>query len=429
MWGNALRSKTTRKISIASAVAGCVAALVVTTMSVVSAPATAATWSPPAGAFFNNPTGNSAQRNYVVSRINNSIRHSPRGSYIRFVTYNLDRSDTVSLLIAAHKRGVHVQILVNRKMWSGGEQTLAKRIGTKRHRPSFIYGCGGACRGGTKGNLHIKIHSFTQVGTKRNIVISSSGNLGGGAAGAQWNDGQTIYASSGLWKTWIRMFNELRADRKASPRYVSWTGGGTSVGFQRKRPGATNDEIYARGSGDRVVDRLRQVGCRAPRGYGTKGRTLLRVHMYAWYSRRGERIADEIVRLKKRGCVVRVIGSVTSDAVYRKLKRVGIPVRDAAWDWGRKKSTGGDKIVYGSRCYSHYKWMSVNGAFSGKGTFSVWTGSENWSPPSFSNDEVTFRFTSKRYYDAYAGRFNKMWDSSRATHKVYSKPKSRPCST
>lgn len=427
MWVNLLRSKTTRRISIASAVAGCVAALVMATMSVVSTPATAAPWSPPAGPFFNNPTGSAAQRNAVVSRINNSIRYSVRGSYIRFVTYNLDRGDTVNQLIAAHKRGVHVQILVNRKMWSSGERKLAATLGTKRHRPSFIYGCAGACRGYSKGNLHIKIHSFTQVGSKRNIVINSSGNLGGGAAGSQWNDAQTIYASASLWRTWLRMFNELKADRKATPRYVSWTGGGTSVGFQRTRPGATSEEVYARGSGDRVIDRLRRVGCRAPKGYGTKGKTILRIHMYAWYSRRGERIADEVVRLKKRGCVVRAIGSVTSDTVYRKLKRVGIPVRDAAWDWGQKKSTSGDNIVYGSRCYSHYKWMSVNGSFGGRGTNSVWTGSENWSPPSFSNDEVTFRFTSKTYYNAYTDRFNKMWNSSKATHKVYSEPRYRPC--
>ena len=71
--------------------------------------------------------------------------------------------------------------------------------------------------------------------------------------------------------------------------------------------------------------------------------------------------------------------------------------------------------------------MSVNGRFNDRGTFSVWTGSENWSPPSFSNDEVTFRFTSKTYYQAYTARFNKMWDSSRATHRIYWQPKTRPC--
>lgn len=427
MWVNALRSRTTRKISIASAVAGCVAALVMATMSVVSTPATAATWTPPAGPFFNNPTGDSTQRNFIVHRINNSIRYAAKGSYIRFVTYNLDRADTVKHLIAAHKRGVHVQILVNRKMWSSGERNLAAQLGTRRSRPSFIYGCAGACRGYDTGNLHIKIHSFTQIGSKRNVIINSSGNLGGGAAGSQWNDAQTIYANDSLWKTWLRMFNELKADRKASPRYVSWSGGGTSVGFQRTRPGTTSDEIYARGTGDRVIDRLRLIGCSAPSGYGTKGKTILRIHMYAWYGRRGERIADEVVRLKKRGCVVRVIGSVTSNVVYRKLRAVGIPARDAAWDWGQKKSTSGDNIVYGSRCYSHYKWMSVNGRYADRGTYSVWTGSENWSPPSFSNDEVTFRFTSKSYYTAYTARFNKMWDSPRATHRIYLEPKSRPC--
>ena len=171
MWGNVLRSRTTRKISIASAVAGCVAALVVATMSVVSTPASAATWSPPAGPFFNNPTGDATQRNFIVHRINNSVINAPAGSYIRFVTYNLDRADTVKHLIAAHKRGVHVQILVNRKMWSSGERNLAAELGTRRSRASFIYGCAGACRGYDTGNLHIKIHSFTQIGTKRNVII------------------------------------------------------------------------------------------------------------------------------------------------------------------------------------------------------------------------------------------------------------------
>lgn len=427
MWGNTVRLLGTKRVMLGSAAGACVAALVVALMSVTS-PAQAYTWAPPQGPVFNNPHGNVSDRYRVVNKINNSIKYAPRGSTIRFATYNLDRMDSSKLLIAAHRRGVHIQVVLNDNFYPRAVKNLVAEVGKNRHRPSFVHICSGSCRSGDKGNLHIKIYSFSKVGPRSNVMISSSANLATAGASSQWNDADTIYANSSLWKLWVREFNELKADRRTSPRFISYNSGSTSVGYQRPMTGRATTDTYGRGTGDRALDRLKKIGCSAPAGYGSRGRTVLRIAMYAWYDARGERLARQVAALKRHGCNVKATVAVTSKQVIGILKGAHVPVRVADWDWGQKQSTSGNSIVYGSRCYSHYKWMSVNGRFNNKGTFSVWTGSENWSPPSFSNDEVTWQFNSKSYYKQYGNRFNTMWSSNNATHSTkVVHPTRRPC--
>jgi phosphatidylserine/phosphatidylglycerophosphate/cardiolipin synthase-like enzyme len=201
---------------------------------------------------------------------------------------------------------------------------------------------------------------------------------------------------------------------------VTYTSDGLSAHFQRP--------VLARSSGDAVLDRLRRIGCRAPAGYGDSDRrTVVRINMYAWYGARGERLARAVAALPRAGCRVRVIGSVISAQVVRILKGARIPVRAADWDFGRKLSTSGDKIIFGPRCYSHLKYLTVNGRWDGRGAKVVWTGSENWSAPALSSDEVTLQVHDTAVVQAYDRRFEAMWGSPNATHRTGIQPTRRPC--
>ncbi len=73
------------------------------------------------------------------------------------------------------------------------------------------------------------------------------------------------------------------------------------------------------------------------------------------------------------------------------------------------------------------KSVTVNGAYDGHGDRLVWAGSENWSPPGLSSDEVTFEIHDARTVKAYNDQFARMWDSTRATHRVGIEPTTRPC--
>ena len=105
-----------------------------------------------------------------------------------------------------------------------------------------------------------------------------------------------------------------------------------------------------------------------------------------------------------------------------------IPVRAADWDWGEKRSlVDEDAFVYGARCYSHLKVMTVNGAFRGAPARTVFTGSENWSPPGLSSDEITLEIRNAAVLKAYNDRWWRMWGSRNATHRTGIEPTRRPC--
>jgi len=418
---------------ILAAVVAVISGLLVAAPAVLpsrSGAAEAAQWRPPIGPVFNNPAGKAKARQRVVQRIKDAIAHTPKGETIRISTYSFDLEQVGKLLVKAHNRGVHVQVLANDNYVSGLEKRLQRRFGKNVKKPTFLRICKGSCRGsGSKGNLHIKIASFTRTGSARNVIISTSGNLSHGGVNAQWNDGYTLIGKTDLFKTWVKLFNQLKLDKKASPRYVSYSSARVNAAFQRKLARAQGGTVVARkASSDSVVSRLRKIGCAAPKGYGVKHKTAIRINMRAWYGNRGLKIAAVVAKLKKKGCTVKVIGSGMSAPVRKRLTKVGIPVRYGDWDYGHHPSVvDEDNVVYGARCYDHLKYMTVNGKYSGKGTRSVWTGSENWSAPSLGNDEVVFRFPVNSYYRAYLNRFNLMWGNHNMTHPVGQHPTRRPC--
>lgn len=386
-----------------------------------------AAWLPATGPVFNDPTGRPAQRRQVVKRVHQAIRHTPAGATIRVATYNIDRSDTADLLLQARARGVAVQVVVNDNLVNPVIKRLQRRLGRNPSRSSFLVICKAACRNGSRtGNLHMKVYAFTQSGAARSVVINSSSNLGRAAANGQWNDAITVYGDDTLFAAWVAVFDQLKRDRPAAPRYVSYESDTLRADFQRPGGPAPGRVVVAR-SGDPQLRRLRQVGCRAPAGYGAGGRSVVRVNMYAWYGARGERLARELASMRREGCQVAVIGAVVSAPVVGILRRAGIAVRAADWDWGEKPATSGEEIVFGSRCYSHLKYVTVNGLFRGRGTRVVWTGSENWSAPGLSSDEVTFEVHDAAAVRAYDAQWWRMWRSPRATHRTGSKPTSRPC--
>ncbi|MCR1782390.1 hypothetical protein KVF89_07590 [Nocardioides carbamazepini] len=397
------------------------------------APTTAAAddpWLPTAGPVFNNPMGGVKARTKVVRQVHRAIRHTPPGATIRIATYNIDRRDTARLLLKAHRRGVQVQVVVNDNIVGKVIRGLRAELGGNRKAGSFLYVCTASCRSGSPaGNLHLKVYSFSQTGAARSVVISSSSNLGYGAAAGQWNDAFTVYGDDALFDAWTTLFQQLKRDKVANPRHLEYRGELVGVDFQRLR-GAQRSQVLLRGKGtaDPQLKRLRQVECAAPGGFGDgQGHTLVRVNMYAWYAGRGEALARELASMRAEGCDIAVVGSVVSGPVVRILQKAGIPVRIADWDWGEKLSTAGDDIVFGSRCYSHLKYVTVNGTFRGAAGQVVWTGSENWSPPGRSSDEVTFEIRDPAVVAAYDTQWQKMYASNRITHRPGVQPRSRPC--
>lgn len=389
-------------------------------------------WRPPLGPVFNNPIGTSAQARAIVTRVIAAIQHTQRGETIRIAVYSFDRADVAYWLRKAKERGVRVQMVVNAAVMSSVARKLQKALGSNPRRNSFLVACSGACRSaGDGGNLHVKVYSFSRTGGARALVIVSSGNLTSKAVYRQWNDSVAVANDTGLFKAWVAMFTQIKNQRRVGPRTITYStaSGAFSSWMSRVAPTAsratTTVARYA-ATTDPVVQRLRKVGCVAPAGYGVGGRTVIRVTMYAMFKTRGEAIARELARLKRAGCRIKMILSVPGGYTTRILQKAGIPLRSADWEFAERDPQLEDGIGgYGPRIYSHLKVMALNGRYAGKGTRTVWTGSENWSAISFANEEITLQLNSTAIYRAYLAKFDRMW-AGRATHRIGLEPEYGP---
>lgn len=378
-------------------------------------------WRPRLGAVFNQPLGSKADAKAIINRVIAAIRHTPTGAANRIAVYTFDRGDVAYWLRKAKARGVHVQVAVNGAVMSRTARALQRVLGRSPYRRSFLVACDGSCRTrGSGGNLHSKVFSFSRTGGARDLVVVSSGNLTSKAVYRQWNDSFGVANDTGLWDAWVAMFDQIKLQRRTGPRVITYS---TTSGTL----GASFSRVAARSLGyvpatDPVIQRLRNVGCAAPSGYGARGRTVLRISMYAMFKTRGEALAAELVRLKRAGCDIKMILSVPGTRTYRILQRAGIGLRSADWLFNERDPAVEDGIGgYGPSFYSHYKVMALSGVYAGKPTKTVWTGSENWDGLSFANEEVVMQVSNPAVYGLYLARFATMW-SGRATHRMGLEP-------
>jgi phosphatidylserine/phosphatidylglycerophosphate/cardiolipin synthase-like enzyme len=93
-----------------------VVALAVLALGLVIVPpaqAAPSSYTPKTGALFNDPNGTRDQQLALMDPIVNSVNSVPAGSIIRFVAYSFSWQPMADALIAAHKRGVQVRLLID----------------------------------------------------------------------------------------------------------------------------------------------------------------------------------------------------------------------------------------------------------------------------------------------------------------------------
>lgn len=394
-------------------------------------------WRPQLGPVFNNPLGKPEAQLAIVTRIIKAINHTPRGGLIRMSVYSFDRGDVLSALKKARKRGVFIQLIVNKKVMSGGVAYLQKKWGKNPDKRNFVVACDGRCRAkGSGGNMHAKVYTFSRSGGAQYLVITGSGNLTSKGVYRQWNDSYAVANDKQLYDTWNVMFDQMAHQKAAGPRRLSYTTttGGYTYGFQRPVAGqggqvSTSQTTAARyrPMNDAAWRRISQISCDAPEGYGgAGGHTVIRIAMYGMYGARGEGLAKALVRKKQQGCNVAVIMSVPGGHTYKLMERAKIPLRSGDWMFAERDAALEDGISgFGPRFYSHLKFVAVDGVYAGQPTKSVWTGSENWDSMSFTNEEVVLTINDASVYGAYVDRWNAMWNG-RATHKMGIKPIAGP---
>lgn len=357
----------------------------------------AAKYTPVTGALFNNPTGSVKQQYRLDNELIAAINSTKKGETIRIAVFTFDYKKAADALINAHKRGVHVQILFNDRRLSPKVARLQQVLGTNYTKKHFAIVCKSGCRStAAPASLHSKFYLFSKTGGAAKVVMTGSVNPTKMQAHTGWNDLYTIVGHEKIYNAFTMVFDQMKKDQPVEDPYVHVEDGTYDVSFF-PRPGNSDDT-------DNVLETLGQIKCNnVAKGYGHKGKTVVKLNMFAWDSGRGLKIANKLWQLDDNGCDVSIILSSKGfkglrDIILKKTRHGGIKVVNS------RKDTNGDGII---DQYSHAKYLMINGNFKGsKSAKYVLTGSQNYTIKSLRNgDEVMLGIMSDKAYDSYDKNF------------------------
>lgn len=375
--------------------------VVASTAQVAAKKAAKKKWRPKQGAFFNRPRAAQPADQWIVERqVLKAINNTKKGQQIRMAIFSFDRHPMADALIAAKRRGVRVQILLNDHQQNSAMYRLYKALGRKpKKNKSFAYRCTKGCRS-TFENLHTKFYLFSKTGAARDVVMVGSHNLTANAAINQWNDLYVIRDKPKVYDPFVELFNEMRKDRKAKPQY-----------YKRKLTKKYQLEVLPypnfSAKNDPMMDNLNKVKCKTAKGApsGVKGRTMVRVNMHAWNTKRGAWLARKVRQLYAQGCDVKVMYGTASklvrDEFAKKTPRGALPVHVDGYD------TNYDGLI---DLYGHLKVLTIGGHWGkDRSARYTWTGSSNWGNSGLRGDEVIFRIKGNTVMRRYNSNFNYMW--------------------
>jgi phosphatidylserine/phosphatidylglycerophosphate/cardiolipin synthase-like enzyme len=376
--------------------------LLVVALVVSMAPAASA-WQPPGGAIFNNPKGDRAAQYRIVNSITRAVNNAPRNSTMLLSAYMFDNAGTFKAMMRAHRRGVHVQVVLDAAHARNGKtRRMAARFnrdnvgGAMPQRwgrdQSYLVFCRQACRG-SNGYNHTKFYAFSQSGTAKNVVMVSSSNPNAGGAVKGWNDVYVMKNKPELFRGHSRVLAEMAED---SPR--------NGDRFIQLREGNALARFYPKRTGNHpIMEDLNRVRCRgAAGGAGVGGRTKIRVSMFRWNRKWGKRIATKLVGLAGDGCLL----DITYGAPSRELRLylTGAAQRSGRirlWD-SRFDRNGDGKVDL----RNHTKYLLVSGVIGGdRSSWQVTAGSQNWGASLRTSDENTITLDNRAAHAAYARNF------------------------
>jgi phosphatidylserine/phosphatidylglycerophosphate/cardiolipin synthase-like enzyme len=361
-------------------------------------------WAPPSGVLLSNPM--TAQRRNILARVIRSIRNTAKKEYIRVVVWNYDDRPVTDALLAADRRGVHVQVVVAGSVENANWARTRKQLNRKRGDKSFAVKCTGGCRSRTK-IMHSKYVLFSRVHRAKNISMFGSFNLTTPAGNRQWNDMVTT-RHRGLYKSLARTFREYANDAILPGPYQV-----TDAGRYRVT-------LFPAFGKNPIADEIRKIKCRGATGGAgnAKGRTVIRIAIAGWFDAFGTDIARPLRALWDRGCDIRIITTLAGRGVNQTLKkptgRGPVPIR---------KLTVDNNLDGIPERYLHMKNIAISGVYDGDRSANVLlTGSPNWSTRAQRSDEILFRIKNStrivRQYQRHIDRlFFGPWSHTRTTQQ------------
>lgn len=324
---------------------------------------------------------------------------APAGSAIHGAMFSWTRTAVASALARAQQRGVRVSLAIDGEGAGGvnadpdsAAMNILKNAGLTR-----LVFCGtstnSACIGNRSNSInHNKLFTFSATGSMTDVTVVGSHNLTN-SQNANHNNLLVVHGEPDLYGHFVTHIGNLLAQRKNNNYYRSPTGyfrSPTSDARVFHSPFADSSGGTApEASTDLIVGRLRYItryesGCSVEVGH-------------AQFTGPRAAVADELIRIGRLGCRVRIIGgSGMTDYISNRLAgRTNVTVRRL------------DNM--------HSKYIVYRGNYNNKpGRQLVFTGSQNLTGPALrSHDETLIRVEGATVAGQYRGNFDTLWSRAR----------------
>ena len=346
------------------------------------------------GAAFSNPVAGRATG--VVEQVCNLVNQAAPGSSIRLANFVISGNagmDFTNALLAAHDRGVDVQVVIDG--WQIDKPASAKLIdtlGVDEAARSWVHVCShkspegntSSCIG-TKGQ-HNKFYLFSETGGQKEVVVQASANFTDVNSKTYWNNALTFTGNHKLYEGYGSYFDDLVAEVQDADYYRT-----VSTGMQG---GNVTAHFFPSATVDPVLDRVQELDCK------NNGTSEIRIGMSEWDEARAG-IADRLVELAQAGCSVRIVHGPMADSVLQRLSgQPGIELREL----------DSDKLP--GRIHSKYLIAeNMTGKHSSQNL--VLTGSHNYNTTSLRrNDEAIVETSRRDVYLQYRENFEEMWTAA-----------------
>lgn len=390
----------------------------------VAAPASAAGVT--TGAVFNDPTGSTDQQAAIVNRIVDLIDGAATGSTIRMSMYYADDPAVPDALIAAHERGVNVQLVFDDKETGMAPYSgLVSALGTNTSAASFVTTC--PADRGCIGNRplssdsinHNKFFLFSDTLGTPDVVVQSSANLHLGRDGTKgWNNALVLADNDTIYQAYQTYFGNLVAKKVNNYYYTTGqppvTSGDAKIHFFPRHESCSNSSPcpYSDPGTDTIETVLDHINCFGNTTVGTSDnhRTIIRVNQHI-FSR--TYLAEKLVALDKAGCYVEVVVNFDpSDPNQTTALKDMLAATTSAYHGVLVRYYCSDDSVW-----THSKYLMVEGDYYGEPDREiVWTGSANFSYNSLrQSDETILQLEDSAIFADYAANFASARDG--ATHQ------------
>ncbi len=381
------------------ATAALMAPLVATSSAAPAAEAPAVAYTPRSGPIGQHPTETGAQSSPIRRAILDNIAHTPAQQTIRVVAWNFDDQGITTALINAHRRGVHVQVLVWDRNCGSGTVHLRAVLGVAGDA-SFFTCVKNSARGPEgKGQLHQKSFTFSRTGTANHVSLVTSYNPTDHANKNQYNVALQFVNNQTMHDDLKALFEQQRTDRPRAARCQTAT----------PNDGRLFQHFFGAGYGvmaypldciaeDPLLTRLRTIP--------NPDQAVIRVATSGFTNERAKRIANELVRLRKAGAWVKVMHTAGAGPVVRGiLDRGGVTRLDT-------QTCGGAPANDVS--FNHSKMLLVSYLSGGTRTYRSWVGSDNMADSSINSDELMVQVSQQAHYAALADFFDFTWQREAA---------------